>query len=99
MEADGTIKSSAQGKLFFCKSLGLKLPDWDGKNFIHDRLYIEDVGYRPEKIVQTKRLGIPPKGRDEHLEYRFVDFNHADSATSNPLTKRIKDFKIHSLLV
>jgi DNA-3-methyladenine glycosylase len=30
------------------------------------------VGYTPKEIIQTTRLGIP-KGRDEHLPYRFID--------------------------
>jgi len=75
------------GQTLLCRSLGLKVPDWDQKNFIKDKFYIEDVGYQPKKIIQTKRLGIPA-GRDEHLLYRFIDFDYAQYCTDNPLTKR-----------
>jgi len=93
---DGSQRNTnklCSGQTLICKSLGLKLPEWDGKNFFYDKLWVEDIGYRPEKIIQTKRIGIPA-GRDEHLEYRFVDHAHADSATSNPLTKKLKDYRI-----
>ncbi|MOA19242.1 hypothetical protein D3C78_1396090 [compost metagenome] len=40
----------------------------------------------PAQIVQTTRLGIPP-GRDEHLEYRFVDAAYAHHCTRNPLRR------------
>lgn len=76
------------GQTLLCKSLGLKVKIWDQKNFDPDKFYIEGVGYQPEKIIQTRRLGIP-KGRDEHLMLRFIDLQHASHCTSNPLTKRI----------
>lgn len=72
------------GQTLLCKSLNLKVPDWDQQNF-NESFYLEDVGYQPTEIIQTTRLGIP-KGRDEHLQYRFVDAAYADSATKNPLT-------------
>ncbi|HAZ13394.1 MAG: 3-methyladenine DNA glycosylase [Bdellovibrionales bacterium GWA2_49_15] len=59
------------GQTLLCRSLGLKVNDWDQKNFLADRFYIDDLGIVPERIVQTTRLGIP-KGRDEHLPYRFI---------------------------
>ena len=59
------------GQTLLCKSLGLKVTDWDAKQFDPERFYIKDVGYKPNKIIQTTRLGIP-LGRDEHLPYRFI---------------------------
>jgi len=87
------IKKLCSGQTLLCTSLGLKLTDWDGKQFAAGEFYFEDVGYTPEKIIQTTRLGIP-KGRDEDLPYRFISYEHADRCTSNPLTKRIKNYII-----
>lgn len=75
------------GQTLLCKSLNLKVKEWDQKKFKSDLLRIDDVGYKPEKIIQTTRLGIP-KGRDEHLPYRFVDYQFATYATKNPITLR-----------
>lgn len=75
------------GQTLLCKSLGLRVRDWDQGVFDPDRFYMDDVGYTPEKIIQTTRLGIP-LGRDEHLPYRFIDYAYAHCCTSNPLTKR-----------
>lgn len=60
------------GQTLLCKSLSLKVKDWDQKQFVANQFFIEDVAYYPEAIIQTKRLGIP-KGRDENLPYRFID--------------------------
>lgn len=87
------LRRLCSGQTLLCRSLGIKLSDWDGMNFVADKFYFEDVNYRPEKIIQTTRLGIPD-GRDEHLPYRFVDFINADTATSNPLTKRAIKYSI-----
>ena len=85
------------GQTLLCRSLGLKVPDWDQKPFDPARFFVEEVGYHPEKLIQTRRLGIP-KGRDEHLLYRWIDFDKAASATDNPLSKRTwkegRDYKI-----
>jgi DNA-3-methyladenine glycosylase len=70
-----------------CKSLGLKVPDWNQKFLTPHGLRINDVGYQPLQIIQTTRLGIP-SGRDEHLPLRFIDYHYAAYCTSNPLTKR-----------
>lgn len=59
------------GQALLCKSLNLKVTDWDQKQFDRKKFYIASYGYRPQDILQVKRLGIP-KGRDEHLPYRFV---------------------------
>lgn len=75
------------GQTLLCKSLGIKVHRWDQQPFDALHLKIEDVGYRPQKIIETLRLGIP-KGRDEHLLLRFIDYDFASYCTSNPLTKR-----------
>jgi DNA-3-methyladenine glycosylase len=74
------------GQTLLCKALGLKVPDWDGQPFDPQRLFVEDIGLRPERIVQCPRLGIPA-GRDEHLPYRFVDAASARHCTRNPLRR------------
>jgi DNA-3-methyladenine glycosylase len=75
------------GQTLLCKSLGLKVKVWDQKNFDKNLFYFTDVGYKPKQIIQTTRLGIP-KGRDEHLLLRFVDYDYAAFCTRNPLIKR-----------
>ncbi|MEQ8985016.1 MAG: 3-methyladenine DNA glycosylase, partial [Deltaproteobacteria bacterium] len=68
-----------------CRALDLRVPDWTTKSF-NTELHLEDVGARPSRIVVARRLGIP-KGRDEHLMYRFVDYDHLRSATQNPMPR------------
>lgn len=60
------------GQTLLCKSLHLKVKDWDQRTFDINRFYIDDVGYTPNHIIQTTRLGIPTH-RDAHLPYRFID--------------------------
>ena len=73
------------GQTLLCRSLGLKVSDWNQGSLKRNKLVLEDVGYCPDRLVQCKRLGIP-EGRDEHLPYRFVDYEYTRSATSNPKT-------------
>jgi DNA-3-methyladenine glycosylase len=80
------ISKLCSGQTLLCKSLGLKLVDWDQKNFDPERFFIKDVHYRPQKIIQTTRLGIAPH-RDAHLPYRFIDYQYAFACTKNPLNK------------
>ena len=83
---NGRIRSPEKlcsGQTLLCRSLGLKVPDWNQGSLKRNKLVLEDVGYRPNRLVQCRRLGIP-KGRDEHLPYRFVDDEYARSATRNP---------------
>ena len=75
------------GQTLLCKSLDLKVPDWDQQQMDPANFRLEDTGYEPARIIQCKRLGIPA-GRDQHLMYRFVDYDYAEHATSNPLRKR-----------
>jgi len=49
-------------------------------------LWLEEIGNAPSRIIQTTRLGIP-RGRDEHLPYRFVDADYAHCCTCNPLRR------------
>jgi DNA-3-methyladenine glycosylase len=80
------------GQTLLCRSLALRVPDWNQKTFDPERFYVEDVGRRP-KLIQARRLGIP-LGRDEDLPYRFVDFERASHATQNPLTRRAGEYQL-----
>lgn len=82
------IEKMCAGQTLLCQSLNLKVKDWDQKNFDSQFFYVTDVGYRPEKIIQTTRLGIAPH-RDADLPYRFIDHAYAKNCTSNPLRKRV----------
>lgn len=81
-----TINTLCKGQTLLCKSLGLKVSEWDGKTFDAQRFYIE---HQPliSQAITTTRLGIP-KGRDEHRMLRCIDEQYARHCTSNPLTKR-----------
>ncbi|QZI71454.1 DNA-3-methyladenine glycosylase [Pseudomonas protegens] len=74
------------GQTLLCKAMGLKVPTWDAKRFDHETLFVEDVASAVPHIIQTTRLGIP-RGRDEHLMYRFVDAAYAPYCTRNPLRR------------
>jgi len=71
------------GQTLLCRSLGLRVPEWDARPLPAPGLWLVDVGHRPEAIVRLARLGIPA-GRDGHLPYRFVDFREARLATRPP---------------
>lgn len=95
------IEKLCNGQTLLCQSLDIKVADWDKRTFDKELFYIDDTQTRPAKTIQTRRLGIP-EGRDEHLMYRFIDYDYARFCTSNPLTKRkwrnqidylIKEFK------
>ena len=83
------VNKLCKGQTLLCQSLDIKVTQWDQQPFDTNELYLDDTGYRPSKVIQTTRLGIPT-GRDEHLLYRYIDYNYAAYCTSNPLTKRIK---------
>ncbi len=84
-----SLAKLCNGQTLLCKSLGLKVTDWDQAQFDRKRFFIEDIGYKPKEIIQAARLGIP-KGRDEDLPYRFIDFFHAANCTRNPFCKKRK---------
>jgi DNA-3-methyladenine glycosylase len=88
-DASGNVRPPERlcaGQTLLCKALGLKVPMWDAKRFDEEQLFVEDVGQRPPRIIQTTRLGIPA-GRDEHLMYRFVDAAYARFCTRNPVRR------------
>jgi DNA-3-methyladenine glycosylase len=74
------------GQTLLCRSLALKVPEWDGRHFDPSAFFVEDIGARPQRLVRTVRLGIP-EGRDPHLPYRFVDPAYAPFCTRNPLRR------------
>ena len=84
------IEKLCGGQTLLCKSLDLKVSEWDQKQFDKNNFYVEDNNINPDKIIQTTRLGIH-QNRDAHLLYRFIDFEFAKYCSSNPLTKR--DYK------
>jgi len=103
VKGSGKLRPEAKlcsGQTLLCASLGLKVDHWDQQQFDRRHFYLDDVGYRPEMIIQTTRLGIPA-GRDEHLMYRYIDGAHAGQCTSNPLRKRNQqeglDYVLHPL--
>ena len=78
------------GQTLLCKSLGVRVTHWNNKNFERKVFFIESIARPPlvpNKIIVTTRLGIP-KGRDEHLPYRFIHYHYAPYCTQNPLAKR-----------
>lgn len=81
------IDKLCSGQALLCRSLNLTISEWDKRQFDPKKLYITDVGYTPEKIVQARRLGIS-KGRDEHLMYRFIDYRYAPFVTKNVLNQK-----------
>lgn len=94
------LEKLCAGQTLLCRSLNLKVTDWDQQQFDAQHFYIDDVHYRPQRIIQTIRLGIPA-GRDEHLMQRYIDHDYARYCTSNPLSKRNwqagKDYVIHTV--
>ncbi|MBD1553462.1 DNA-3-methyladenine glycosylase [Pseudomonas typographi] len=74
------------GQTLLCRALGLKVRQWDGKQFDPQTLFVEDCAQAVPRVIQTTRLGIP-HGRDEHLPYRFVDAEYARFCTRNPLRR------------
>ncbi len=90
------VEKLCNGQTLLCKSLDLKVKEWDQQQFDRKRFHIENIDKVPEKIIQTTRLGIPA-GRDQHLPYRFIDYEFARFCTSNPLTKRNIDKNLNIL--
>lgn len=81
------------GQTLLCRSLKLRVPEWDSQPILSDNLCVLDVGYRPRFVVRTLRRGIP-SGRDGHLPYRFVDLERIHAATHNPLSSGVKAAKV-----
>ncbi|OZI74312.1 DNA-3-methyladenine glycosylase [Bordetella genomosp. 12] len=74
------------GQTLLCRSLSLKVPQWDARRFDPAELFVHDAGLAVPTMLRTTRLGIPA-GRDEHLPYRFVDPAYAACCTRNPLRR------------
>lgn len=81
------VEKLCSGQTLLCKSLNLKVNDFDQQQFNENNFFIEDAKITPAKIIQTTRLGIHQE-RDAHLHYRYIDFDYAKYCSSNPLTKR-----------
>lgn len=79
-----SVEKLCSGQTLLCKSLGLKVPDWNQQKLQRSKFVLHDVGDEPAELIQAKRLGIPA-GRDEDLMYRFVHPDHVHQATKNPL--------------
>ena len=77
------------GQTLLCRSLNLKVREWDGYQFDINSFYLDDSTYHPEILIQTTRLGLREK-RDAHLPYRFIDKKYSDRSTSNVLKQRGK---------
>ena len=91
------VEKLCNGQTLLCKSLDLKVRDWDQQQFDKKRFHFENINKIPEKIIQTTRLGIPA-GRDEHLPYRFIDYDFVKFCSSNPLTKRNIDKNLQIII-
>ncbi|MDZ7684123.1 MAG: DNA-3-methyladenine glycosylase [Gammaproteobacteria bacterium] len=96
-EAEST--QLCKGQTLMCRALGLSVTEWNRQmSSPDDRFRLHDDGYRPSRIIQCRRLGIPP-GRDEHLPWRFIDAGYARCCTSNPpLAKRGAEERRQELL-
>jgi DNA-3-methyladenine glycosylase len=78
------------GQTLICKSLGLKVKDWNKKNMDSDNLYVEDVGYTPKSLIACRRLGMSKK-RHYKLMHRVFDENYSKSITKDPRTRNSKE--------
>lgn len=87
------LERLCSGQTLLCRSLGLKVPQWNQQRLKRGKFTLDDVGFRPSRLVQCRRLGIP-EGRDEHLPYRFVDLDSAHLATKNPLKDQHRLIKL-----
>ena len=84
--ASGGVRSPERlcaGQTLLCRSLQIRVPDWNAQRFSADQLLLEDDGYQPGQVLRAPRLGIPT-GRDEHLLYRWVDAAYSRHCTRNP---------------
>ena len=98
--ASGGVRSPERlcaGQTLLCRSLQIRVPDWNAQRFNADRLLLEDDGYQPSQVLRAPRLGIPT-GRDEHLFYRWVDAAYSRHCTRNPARRgQIEGQHFHNL--
>ena len=73
------------GQTLLCRSMGLTVSEWTGRQFGRKRFYIGSRKAVP-RIIATRRLGIRPE-RDDGRRARYVDRTLAGSATINPLRR------------
>lgn len=83
------VEKLCNGQTLLCQAMAIKVSDWDQQQFDPQRFYFDEQDLnRPSfRIIETTRMGIP-LGRDEHLHYRFIDYDFVRYCTSNPLSKR-----------
>lgn len=77
------------GQTLLCKSLSLKVKEWDKKAFDKELFYIDYGDDKAKRLIQTRRLGIR-EDRDAHLFYRFVEEKYSHRSTKNILTQKSK---------
>ena len=87
-QAERSLDHLCKGQTLFCKSLGLKVKEWDGQEM--NPLKLRILNNSPvEEIIQTTRLGISPgHSCNAFLEYRYIDAEFVKKCTKNPLTVR-----------
>ncbi|MBI9097098.1 MAG: DNA-3-methyladenine glycosylase [Spirochaetaceae bacterium] len=81
------LQKLCSGQTLLCKSLNLKVLQWDKKQFDKDRFFIEDSDYIPEILIQTQRLGIR-EDRDAQLFFRFIDKKYSSRSTKDVLRQK-----------
>jgi DNA-3-methyladenine glycosylase len=83
------LEKLCSGQTLLCRAMAIKVSDWDQQQFDRQCFYFDDADAtrQPRRMIKTTRMGIP-QGRDEHLHYRFIDYEFALYCTSNPLSKR-----------
>ena len=85
-QAERSLDHLCKGQTLFCKSLGLKVKEWDGQEM--NPLKLRILNNSPvEEIIQTTRLGIS-NSCNAFLEYRYIDAEFVKKCTKNPLTVR-----------
>lgn len=78
------------GQTLICKSLGLKVRDWNKCEMEEHKLYVEDIGYLPKSLTACRRLGMSLH-RNHKALHRVFDAEHAASITKDPRTKNSKE--------
>ena len=77
------LEKLCAGQTLLCKSMGVKVPDWNSHALTPGKFELLNDGYQPSDIIQTTRLGIHPN-RDAHLPLRFIDDHFTKYCTKNP---------------
>jgi DNA-3-methyladenine glycosylase len=77
------LEKLCAGQTLLCRSLGLRVKEWDQQQFDPQKFYIDDRNYIPQNIIVTSRLGIAAH-RDAHLPYRFIDADFVKWCSKKP---------------